>query len=263
MKLLPGNPYYVGRWRSRGDARRQRDAPRRDAPQRRGVLGRVPADWRRGVRVRGARRDRRPRLANEAPVAGRARRRAGARDVRAVRLRTRSSGIGSGTSGRSRPGGSSGSRAWRGSRGTRWWRCTRGGDGGDRRLARVRRRRRHVPHANSTGRSRTWRSRRAGSTGSKSALGRWAKDALPEDARIGLNDTGAIAYFGDRRTFDIVGPHDAERGALLGRRRRIRASSTTSGSITTTPPRSRRTSSSTPSGSGLRRSSARSSKRPR
>jgi hypothetical protein len=37
------------------------------------------------------------------------------------------------------------------------------------------------------------------------ALGRWAKTALPEDARIGVNDTGAIAYFGDRRTFDVVG----------------------------------------------------------
>jgi hypothetical protein len=37
------------------------------------------------------------------------------------------------------------------------------------------------------------------------ALGRWAKEDLPASARIGLNDTGAIAYFGDRRTFDIVG----------------------------------------------------------
>jgi hypothetical protein len=37
------------------------------------------------------------------------------------------------------------------------------------------------------------------------ALGRWAKDALPEGARIGLNDTGAIAYFGGHRTFDVVG----------------------------------------------------------
>jgi hypothetical protein len=37
------------------------------------------------------------------------------------------------------------------------------------------------------------------------ALGRWAKDALPASARIGLNDTGAIAYFGDHRTFDVVG----------------------------------------------------------
>jgi hypothetical protein len=36
-------------------------------------------------------------------------------------------------------------------------------------------------------------------------LGRWAKARLPRDARIGLNDTGAIAYFGDRTTFDIVG----------------------------------------------------------
>lgn len=37
------------------------------------------------------------------------------------------------------------------------------------------------------------------------ALGRWAADHLPEDARVGLNDTGAIAYFSDRVTFDVVG----------------------------------------------------------
>ncbi len=37
------------------------------------------------------------------------------------------------------------------------------------------------------------------------ALGRWAKTALPPDARIGVNDTGAIAYFGERHTFDVVG----------------------------------------------------------
>lgn len=36
-------------------------------------------------------------------------------------------------------------------------------------------------------------------------LGRWAKENLPADARIGLNDTGAIAYFSERRTFDVVG----------------------------------------------------------
>jgi hypothetical protein len=36
-------------------------------------------------------------------------------------------------------------------------------------------------------------------------LGRWAKEHLPEAARIGVNDTGAIAYFGDHDTFDIVG----------------------------------------------------------
>jgi hypothetical protein len=39
----------------------------------------------------------------------------------------------------------------------------------------------------------------------QAALGRWAKRALPEAARIGVNDTGAIAYFSDRRTFDVVG----------------------------------------------------------
>ncbi|HEY4015873.1 MAG TPA: hypothetical protein VGM06_21180 [Polyangiaceae bacterium] len=37
------------------------------------------------------------------------------------------------------------------------------------------------------------------------ALGHWANDNLPPDARVGLNDTGAIAYFGDRKTFDVVG----------------------------------------------------------
>jgi hypothetical protein len=37
------------------------------------------------------------------------------------------------------------------------------------------------------------------------ALGRWAKDTLSPTARIGVNDTGAIAYFGERATFDIVG----------------------------------------------------------
>lgn len=37
------------------------------------------------------------------------------------------------------------------------------------------------------------------------ALGRWAKNALPKGASIGVNDTGAIAYFGEHRTFDVVG----------------------------------------------------------
>lgn len=37
------------------------------------------------------------------------------------------------------------------------------------------------------------------------ALGRWARAHLPATARIGVNDTGAIAYFGERTTFDIVG----------------------------------------------------------
>ena len=39
----------------------------------------------------------------------------------------------------------------------------------------------------------------------QAALGRWAANALPPSARIGVNDTGAIAYFGNRHTFDIVG----------------------------------------------------------
>lgn len=37
------------------------------------------------------------------------------------------------------------------------------------------------------------------------SLGRWARAHLPDDARIGVNDTGAIAYFSNRQTFDIVG----------------------------------------------------------
>lgn len=36
-------------------------------------------------------------------------------------------------------------------------------------------------------------------------LARWAKENLPADARIGVNDTGAIAYLSERRTFDVVG----------------------------------------------------------
>jgi len=37
------------------------------------------------------------------------------------------------------------------------------------------------------------------------SLAKWAGTALPADARIGVNDTGAIAYFSSRTTFDIVG----------------------------------------------------------
>jgi hypothetical protein len=36
-------------------------------------------------------------------------------------------------------------------------------------------------------------------------LGMWAAENLPHDALIGVNDTGAIAYFSERRTFDVVG----------------------------------------------------------
>jgi len=39
----------------------------------------------------------------------------------------------------------------------------------------------------------------------QAALGRWAREHLRADARIGVNDTGAIAYFSNRNTFDIVG----------------------------------------------------------
>ncbi len=36
-------------------------------------------------------------------------------------------------------------------------------------------------------------------------LGRWADENLPAGARVGVNDTGAIAYLSGRRTFDVVG----------------------------------------------------------
>ena len=39
----------------------------------------------------------------------------------------------------------------------------------------------------------------------QATLGRFAARELPPDARIGVNDTGAIAYLSERRTFDIVG----------------------------------------------------------
>lgn len=41
--------------------------------------------------------------------------------------------------------------------------------------------------------------------GQQVQLGEWAAANLPSAARIGVNDTGAIAYFGGRRTFDVVG----------------------------------------------------------
>jgi hypothetical protein len=39
----------------------------------------------------------------------------------------------------------------------------------------------------------------------QASLGRWANAALPEDAVLGVNDTGAIAYFSRHRTFDVCG----------------------------------------------------------
>lgn len=42
-------------------------------------------------------------------------------------------------------------------------------------------------------------------TNQQVSLGRWAAEALPKDARLGVNDAGAIAFYSDRRTFDVVG----------------------------------------------------------
>jgi len=36
-------------------------------------------------------------------------------------------------------------------------------------------------------------------------VGRWIDATLPKDARVGLNDAGAIAYYGRRSTIDFVG----------------------------------------------------------
>lgn len=42
-------------------------------------------------------------------------------------------------------------------------------------------------------------------TAQQVALGRWAAAALPKDARIGVNDAGAISFYSERQTFDVVG----------------------------------------------------------
>ena len=42
-------------------------------------------------------------------------------------------------------------------------------------------------------------------TNQQVALGRWVRQELPAGSRVGLNDAGAIAYFGQRETFDVVG----------------------------------------------------------
>jgi hypothetical protein len=36
-------------------------------------------------------------------------------------------------------------------------------------------------------------------------LGKWAKEGIPPGARIGVNDTGAVAYFSEHPIFDVVG----------------------------------------------------------
>jgi hypothetical protein len=42
------------------------------------------------------------------------------------------------------------------------------------------------------------------------SLGLWARRHLPETAYVGVNDAGAISYFSERRTFDVVGLTTAE-----------------------------------------------------
>jgi hypothetical protein len=37
------------------------------------------------------------------------------------------------------------------------------------------------------------------------SLGRWAAEQLPADAKLGVNDAGAITFYSGRRTFDVVG----------------------------------------------------------
>ncbi|MCU0691617.1 MAG: hypothetical protein MUF54_09460 [Polyangiaceae bacterium] len=44
------------------------------------------------------------------------------------------------------------------------------------------------------------------------ALGRWAREHLPADAILGVNDTGAIAYVSGLKTFDVVGLTTASEG---------------------------------------------------
>ena len=44
------------------------------------------------------------------------------------------------------------------------------------------------------------------------SMARWANEALPADAVVGVNDAGAMAYFSNRRTFDVVGLTTASEG---------------------------------------------------
>jgi hypothetical protein len=45
----------------------------------------------------------------------------------------------------------------------------------------------------------------AGIRNQQVSLARWARDTLPRDALVAVNDAGAMAYLSDRRTFDVVG----------------------------------------------------------
>lgn len=42
-------------------------------------------------------------------------------------------------------------------------------------------------------------------TAQQVALGRWAAAELPKTAKIGVNDAGAISFYSERQTFDVVG----------------------------------------------------------
>ena len=41
-------------------------------------------------------------------------------------------------------------------------------------------------------------------------LGKWIREHTPEDAVVGVNDAGAIRYFGERRTLDLIGLNNAD-----------------------------------------------------
>jgi hypothetical protein len=44
------------------------------------------------------------------------------------------------------------------------------------------------------------------------SLGQWAAEELPADARIAVNDAGALTFFSQRRTFDVIGLTTADEG---------------------------------------------------
>ena len=43
------------------------------------------------------------------------------------------------------------------------------------------------------------------------AAGEWIRDHTPADAKVGVNDAGAIRFFGGRWTVDLIGLNDAAR----------------------------------------------------
>ena len=201
VKLLPGNPYFAGRAARRRHAR-QRAAPRRDAPERRGLLGRSSSPAAAPPsRSRGSRRSRRSgwrtkRLWRAALVLG-----------LALAIFAPCAYI---------------SFLW--NRLRYLWPFATGWIVGLACLARLAgdalgalQARARVATPLACGAvvgmlfmRLDWTIEDVAQSASgidrqQVALGRWAKEALPPDARVGVNDTGAIAYFGDHTTFDIVG----------------------------------------------------------